>query len=190
MPKLPEKTVEILDATSLTLSKQMKTSNMSERSAALAVANAMILAGAETWGRNFSHQPMKITQQVAIEAIKHLSDHHKSIEASASDLRGRPPGDLFVSACRWELIATKLVIITAGASLRRSYASAASRGWKDISHSRQHASDGVRLLESYAREYGVTPIPTFKGKEVNRALLMSLATVLPPMFRAKKTTKS
>jgi len=181
--------IEILDGILPSILPQISAVPAGERAAALAVANAMLLAGAEKWGRNLSHSPMKLSPAAASEAVTSLAAHHRSIENAISEAGIRPADDPYPAACRWELIATKLVMVTAGARMGRSYAEAAGAAWRKISSARRAAEDGVRLLQEYAQAYSVSPVPLFGNRKPDRQLLLSLASSLPPMFRSKRPRK-
>lgn len=156
-----------------------------ERAAALAVANAMLLAGAAQWGRHFSHSPMKLGKETACDAVAVLADRHSKLEMAAADLAGRPPSDPQISACRWELAATQAVMVTAGACLAREHASAARKAWAALGAGRRHADEGVRALLLHAKAYSAPPVPEVHGRKPDRAYLTSLASNLPPMFRSR-----
>ena len=156
-----------------------------ERAAAVAVANAMLIAGSKQWGREFSHAPMKLPRETAIDALSVLADHHAKLEISAAALAGRAPADPQISCCKWEIVATQVVMVTAGASLGRDYAQAARSAWASLSAARRHAEDAVKAMLYHSKAYGIPPIPPC-GRKPDRAGIMALATSLPPMFRKKK----
>lgn len=156
-----------------------------ERAAALAVANAMLLAGATQWGRAFSHAPMRLGRETACDAVCVLADRHATLEIAAGDLSGRPPSDPQISACRWEIAATQAVIVTAGASLGREHAAAAKKVWAALGMARRHADEGVKALLQHARAYSAPPIPETTGRKADKAYLTALASSMPPMFRPK-----
>lgn len=159
-----------------------------ERAAALAVANAMLIAGMSQWGREFAHAPMKLPREAAVDALCVLADHHAKLEQSAEDLSGRPAADPQISACRWELAATQVVMVTTGAGLGRQYASAARECWKVLGASRRHADGAVKAMLRYAKAYSVDPVPAAGGRRPDRARLLSLASALPPMFRSGRAS--
>lgn len=161
------------------------TTGPAERAAALAVANAMLLAGASQWGRAFSHAPMKLDRETACDALSVLADRHAKLEMAASELSGRPPADPQISACRWEVAATQAVMVTAGASLGREHAVSARKAWTALALGRRHADEGVKALLLHAKAYSAPPVPEVGGKKADRAYLISLASSLPPMFRSK-----
>lgn len=157
-----------------------------ERAAALAVANAMLIAGEAQWGREFAYAPMKLPREAAIDALCVLADHHAKLEQAISVLPGRPAADPQTAACRWEIAATQAVMVTAGASLGSQYASAARECWKILGASRRHADEAVNMMLRYAKAYSVDPVPAIRGRRPDREHLASLASVLPPMFRHRK----
>lgn len=160
-----------------------------ERAAALAVANAMLLSGAAQWGRAFSHEPMKISREAACDALCVLADHHLKLEGAAGSVVGRPPSDPQVSACKWELVATQVVMVTTGASFGRQYADVARKAWQALSAARRNAPEAVRALMEYARAYSIDPVPPVNGKNADRDYLSALASSLPPMFRRRKPSR-
>jgi len=157
-----------------------------ERAAALAVANAMLIAGTAQWGREFAHAPMKLPREAAVDALCVLADRHAKLEESIAALSGRPVADPQISACRWEVAATQVVIVTAGASLGKQYAEAARECWKILGAARRHADEATKAMLRYAKAYSVDPVPAIRGRKPDREHLFSLASALPPMFRTRK----
>lgn len=157
-----------------------------ERAAALAVANAMLIAGTAQWGREFAHAPMKLEKETACDALSVLADHHAKLEISAAALSGRPASDPQISACKWELVATQVVMVTAGASMGREYADIAREAWRALGVARRHSEEAVKALLHYGKAYSLDPVPLPKGKKADRAHLTTLASSLPPMFRTRK----
>lgn len=151
-----------------------------ERAAALAAANAMLITGAKAWGRAYSHEPMRLGNEAAWDAVCVLADRHAGLEAAASDLVGRPASDLQASAWKWDTLATQVVMVTVGCSLDRRYAAAARDGWKTLWSARRAAREAARRMDEHSRAYSVAPVP---GRRTDLAYLETLASTLPPMFR-------
>lgn len=156
-----------------------------ERAAAVAVANAMLIAGSKQWGREFSHAPMKLSREIASDAVSVLADHHAKLEMAASALSGRAASDPQISCCRWEIVATQVVMITAGASFGKLYADAARSAWRTLSSARIHADEAVAAMLYHSKAYSTPPVPAC-GRKTDRDGLLALASTLPPMFRKKK----
>lgn len=157
-----------------------------ERCSALAVANALLLKAASHWGREITHQPMKIGKGTAQVLLDVLYEQYVKLEAAFDSTDGSSVDDVYVMACKWEMVATQVVMVTIGASLSREYANAARQVWILLGKSRVASKEAVKALMEYNSVYQVSPVPLPLGREVNRGYLMSLATSLPPIFSPRK----
>lgn len=154
-----------------------------EKAAAIAVANAMLLRGASAWGNSVTHSPKDIPLKTLSDALDVLFSRYNDITAKMDNLGEFEVGDPYVSACKWELAAVQLVILTISVRLSKTYSSAALSSWKQLWKYRRFAPDAVNLMVRYAETYGVPPLPLPDGKKINKSYLMALSSTLPPMFR-------
>ena len=154
-----------------------------ERAAALAWANAALLAGVGTYGREFAHAPMKLGSDNAIQAVMDFGAYRKQVEDAADSVNNRAAHDPAVAAFKWEMLGTQAVILTAGASIHQDARNAARAIWKILGEARPYAADAVRAMMIYAKAYDVEAIPQVPNKKGDKAFLLALASTLPPMFR-------
>lgn len=161
-----------------------------ERAAALAWSNAALLAGVHEYGKAFAYTPMKIERKIAIKAVNDFGHFREQIEGAATKVHNRGAHDPAVSAYKWELLGSQVVILTAGASLHKDARDAARAIWRILETSKPHARQAVQAMSLYSKAYDVDAIPQIPRKEINKSLLLSLASTLPPMFRQKKNKRS
>lgn len=162
-----------------------------ERCSALAVSNALLLKAAQHWGQEITHQPMKINPDVIAASLDALHERYQSLEEKFDITDGSNIKDIYVMACKWEMVATQVVMVTIAASLSRDYAITARQAWGLLAKSRHVAAEAVLGLVQYGKTYQDSPIPLLPGKHPTQQYLYALATNLPPMFRssAKKAAK-
>lgn len=160
-----------------------------ERCSALAVSNALLLKAASHWGREISHQPMKIQPDTIATVLDALHDQYTRLEGAFDNTDGSNQKDIYVMACKWEMVATQVVMVTVGASLSRDYANVARQAWGLLAKSRHVAQDAVNTLFEYGKVYQDSPVPLLPGKQPTKSYLFALATNLPPMFSANKKAK-
>lgn len=161
-----------------------------ERCSALVVANALLLKAASVWGKEISHQPMKIRRETIAVALDALYDRYSQLEGTFDMTDGSSAKDVYVMACRWEMMATQVVMTTIGASLARENAMMASQAWKLLGKSRHAAHDAVKALVQYGKTYDDSPIPLTQGRSATPSYLHALATNLPPMFAQRNKVPS
>lgn len=157
-----------------------------ERCSALAVSNALLLKSASHWGREITHQPMKIKPEKITAVLDALHDQYVRLEAAFDNTDGSNMHDIYVMACKWEMVATQVVMVTVGASLSREYANVANQAWKHLAKSRHVAQLAVNSLLEYGKFYKDSPVPLLPGKQPTKHYLFALATNLPPMFSVTK----
>jgi hypothetical protein len=158
--------------------------NQTERAAALAWANAALLAGKTEYGREIAHAPMKMRSELAIKAVMDFGAYRRQIEESIESVDNRSAHDPAISAFKWELLGSQAVMVTAGASLSKDSRIAAKGIWKLLGQSIPYARDAVRMMLIYGKTYDVEVIPSVPNKKGDKAFLLALASSLPPMFRA------
>lgn len=181
------KALESLERVSDGAAERIATNTPVRRAAALAVANATLIVSAKKWGKNVSHAPMKLTPEISAEAVSAFSDRLDRLSLNAESLQGRPAGDPAVDSFKWDLMATEVLILTLGASLSSEAAKEAGKCWKSLWAARRRAEDAARLMMHFSKSYSTTPIPLASPSEkVSLERLISLASVLPPMYRPKK----
>lgn len=156
----------------------------SERAAALAWANAALLAGIPEYGREFAHAPTKINPEKAVKAIMDFGAYRRQIEDAAESVNDRPAHDPAVAAYKWELLGSQTVMVTAGAALTKQARGAARDIWAVLGKATPYAKDAVRAMLIYGKTYDVEVIPPVPNKKGDKTFLLALASTLPPMFRA------
>lgn len=175
-----------LDLVAERLPKTLSGATGLERCAARGVANAYLLAGATDFGQNFSHAPMKLTEDKVFAAVASLYDQHRQKLDAVDSLSGRPAIDPVFSAWKWEMLALELVIATAGCSIHAAALSAAKNTWLDLKKVDMHVENALDAMESYARTYAIEPVPRVGNRKPDRSWLRSLVSVMPPMYRNTK----
>jgi len=155
-----------------------------ERAAALAWANASLLAGRTEYGREFAHAPTKLRPEMAVKAIMDFGAYRRQIEDAVGSVDTRPSHDPAVSAFRWELLGSQTVIVTAGAALTKDARQSARAVWAALEKSIPFAREAVRAMVIYGKTYDVEVIPPVGNKKGDKDFLLALASSLPPMFRA------
>lgn len=155
-----------------------------ERAAALAWANAALLAGRSEYGREFAHAPTKMKPELAVKAILDFGAYRRQIEDAVEKVDERPTHDPAVAAYKWELLGAQTVIVTAGAALTKSSRAVARDIWAVLAKTTPYARDAVRAMLIYGKTYDVEVIPAVPNKKGDKAFLLALASSLPPMFRA------
>jgi hypothetical protein len=175
----------ILDVASANAAAFAVQLTQTERAAALAWANAALLAGVAEYGREFAHAPMKLAPESAVRAVMEFGAYRKQIEEAADKVSDRDADDPAVAAYKWELLGSQAVIVTAGAALHDGARGAARGVWKLLGQSMPYAADAVRAMLAYGDAYGVEVIPAVPNKKGDKGFLMALASNLPPMFRGR-----
>lgn len=155
-----------------------------ERAAALAWANAALLAGKTEYGRELAHAPTKMRPEMAIKAIMDFGAYRRQIEDAVESVDSRPAHDPAVSAYKWELLGSQAVMVTAGAALTKQSRTAAREIWSVLGKATPYAREAVRAMTIYGKTYDVEVIPPVPNKKGDKAFLLALASSLPPMFRA------
>lgn len=184
------KAVESLEAVAAGVVDRLAAATPVRRAAALAVANATLIASAPKWGKEVTHAPMKMSPKVAAEAVSAFANSREKLIHNSEELNGRPATDPAVDAFQWDLMAHEVLIVTLGASLNPAAASAAGKCWKRLYASRRHAENAARLMMHFSKSYSTSPIPMASKKEkLTEKKLISLASVLPPMYRPKKAKR-
>jgi hypothetical protein len=184
------KALESLERVSDGAAERIASNTPVRRAAALAVANATLIVSARKWGRNVTHAPMKLSPEVAAEAVSAFSDRLDRLSLNAESLQGRPSGDPAVDSFRWDLMATEVLVLTLGASLSANAAREAGKCWKHLWSARRSAEDAAQLMMHFSKAYSTPPIPlSSPGEKVTLKRLVTLASVLPPMYRPKKKAK-
>jgi hypothetical protein len=173
----------ILDVTSSNILEFVQQLSPMERSAALAWANAALLAGVEEYGRAIAYAPMRLAPETCLKAVTDFATYHKQVEESSGAANDRPANDPAVSAFKWEMLASQAVIVTAGAKIHLGARAAARQIWPILGKATPYAQEAAAVMMAYARTYEVEPVPPVPRKKSDKALLLGLASVLPPMYR-------
>lgn len=155
-----------------------------ERAAALAWANAALLAGKTEYGREIAHAPMRLKPEIAVKAVMDFGAYRRQIEDALESVNNRAAHDPAISAYKWELLGSQAVMVTAGAALTKDARQAARAIWEVLGQSIPYAREAVRLMTIYGKTYDVEVIPPVPNKKGDKAFLLALASSLPPMFRA------
>lgn len=179
------KAVTLLDNAASGVLRFVTGLSQTERACALAWANAALLAGVGPYGRSFAYTPMKMDREKAVKAVLDFAAYRAQIEQAADKVQGRPAHDPAVSAYKWEMMATLVVMVTAGACFHEGARNAARAAWKMLGASRPFAKDAVRVMTIYAKAYDVECIPKVPNKKSDKSFVLALASNLPPMFRSK-----
>ncbi len=165
-----------------------------EKAQVLAVANAFMVAGGFVYGRNFSHSPMtldlrdeeKVEQRY--DAVLEFASQLEQIGQVASKVDGLRVDDPKLAAFKRELSGCEVAMMTAGAVFHEGARRAAIDSWRSLSKSIPFAGDAVRLLLLYQKTHSLDPVVRINGKAPDAALLLSLASTLPPMFVVPKSS--
>ena len=155
-----------------------------ERAAALAWANAALLAGRAEYGRELAHAPTRLKSELAVKAVMDFGAYRRQIEDTVDTVNARPAHDPAVSAYKWELLGSQVVMVTAGAALTKQSRTAAREIWAVLGKATPYAREAVRAMMIYGKTYDVEVIPPVPNKKGDKAFLLALASSLPPMFRA------
>lgn len=159
-----------------------------DRAATLAIANAMLEAGADTWGPQVLRNPNLLPKPACIEAVLVLANHHGQLRTQALEpMQRRNMEDVAYAQAMRELRATELLIGTLGASLVDGRKPAVNEAWKLLWESRDQALDGAKALVDFAKHAKALPVPKAKARpgKTMGADLVRLASTLPPFLRRK-----
>lgn len=188
-----KKILAVLGETSPRVVPRLATLSPIEKAQVLAVANAFMVAGGYIYGRGFSHSPMaldlkdepKVDQRY--DAVLEFSEQLELIHQAAPKLDGLSVDDPKLAAFKRELSGCEVALVTAGAVFHEGARRAAIDAWRTLSKSIPFASDAVKLLLVYEKTHSLEPVVRINGKAPDAALLLSLASTLPPMFSPPKS---
>jgi hypothetical protein len=158
--------------------------SQTERAAALAWANAALLAGKAEYGRELAYDPKRMKPELAVKAVLHFGAYRRQIEDAIDSVDSRPSHDPAIAAFKWELLGAQVVMVTAGAALTKDARTAAKAIFGVLEEAIPYAEEAVRGMTIYGKTYDVEVIPAVPNKKSDKAFLLALASSLPPMFRA------
>lgn len=160
-----------------------------DRAATLAIANAMILVAADTWGTAAKSNPSSLKRKATAEMVMVLAAHHITlVRERLEPMQKRNMQDIAYSQAMREIRATELLICTMGASLVEGRKPGVAESWKLLIEARAHAVEGAKALAAFARHAKVPPLPQSKtiGKKLSGEILVKLASSPPPFLARKK----
>ena len=158
-----------------------------ERAATLAIANAMLEAGADAWGPGVLKSPSALAKGVAVEAVLVLAAHHGRLRESLESMQRRNMDDVAYSQAMRELRATEVLIGTLGAVLVEGRKPPVNEAWKLLWSARDQSLAGAKALAEFYHHTKASPVPRSKVRpgKLKAADLVLLASTLPPFLQKR-----
>lgn len=158
-----------------------------ERSATLAIANAMLLAASKKWGKGILTAPQNTMRKVAVDIIFDLAAVHSTIiNSDISEFNHRGVQDISFSQALRQVKATEIVLATIGCAIVPETKNRVIPAWKTLYNARTHAKDALKLLIQYGKFAKTSPLPSVPGMKIDSQKVLQLATSAPPFLRPKK----
>lgn len=158
-----------------------------DRAATLAIANAMLLAAAEPWGKDIVLNPYGLHRDVAVELVFELAQRQTHILNDVLvPLQKRNMDDVLYAQSMRQLRAVEVLISTVGVSIVPEAKDSAIAGWKMMWKARGNAEDAASVLVQFHKHAGSRPLPQIPGRKVGRQELIDLARTVPPFLRKKQ----
>jgi len=176
----------IVEQVGLGLAESMSALSPAERSATLAIANAMLVAGSRKWGRAVLDSPKSLSEKEAMEIIFELAAMQSQVvNGYLAPMRHRGMGDITFAQGMRQTRAAELVIASVGMALVPDAEHRARPAWKVLWNARSEAEHGVSLLLQYASHSKSSPFPRIPGVKMDKAKAMQYATSVPPFLRPR-----
>lgn len=148
-----------------------------ERSAALATANAVLLAVHDDSGVPVATRPHTIPAATAVSLVSALTLQRRVTVDAVKDA-GETVSPISLAQATREILAYDLVACTIGTALGQTDGRLVSTSWRDLVSG--SAPKAVELLAAFARETGTYPLPIRRDRKWTTEQVVRLASSPPP----------
>lgn len=161
-----------------------------ERSAAMAICNAILKASGDHYGRKYEADPQSMPRDMAVEVVRDLAATHSSVlKEVLLPMHKRNMDDVIFAQAMRQVRALEVAILTFGTAFVPEVRVVCRQSWKSLWQARGNAKIAADLLIQFHKHAGSRPLPRFGSGKVSRNELVELARTVPEFLRAKPASR-